>query len=170
MRFKRYFHWKYSSKKILWLHARLNNSSIMLKLNPIEYGSVKGNWPIFVTKMEDRPRNNSPGMLDCSINIHSSSTDSVSPQNSRTMSALSNYFCNGTWDSSGPLHVLTLVTDAVLLVGAVIFIISLVIVFSIVVLAVIRVYSINCYYDSKKWKLSTYIYIWTYTKIASLIV
>ena len=100
-------------------------------------------------KMEDRPRNNSPGILDCSINIHSSSTDSVSPQNSRTMSALSNYFCNGTWDSSGPLHVLTLVTDAVLLVGAVIFIISLVIVFSIVVLAVIRVYSINCYYDPK---------------------
>lgn len=100
--------------------------------------------------MEERPRNNSPETMDCSININSSSIDSVSPQNSRAVSsALSNYFCNGTWDTSGPLHILTLMTDAVLLIGAVIFIISLVIVFSIVVLAVIRVYSINCHFDSK---------------------
>ena len=99
--------------------------------------------------MEERQRNNSPEIMDCSINIHSSSISSVSPQNNGTMSsAISSYFCNGTWDT-GPFHILTLMTDAVLLIGAVIFIISLVIVFSIVVLAVIRVYSINCHFDSK---------------------
>ena len=97
--------------------------------------------------MDQERRNVSPNIGECSINIHSGS-DSSSPQRSRTMSAFTDYFCNGTWESSGPLHLLTLITDAVLLIGAVIFIISLVIVFSIVVLAVIRVYSINCYYDS----------------------
>ena len=50
--------------------------------------------------------------------------------------------------TSGPLHILNLVTDAVLIVSAAIFVISLIIVFSIVGLAVIRVYSIRCYYES----------------------
>ena len=96
--------------------------------------------------MEDQIQSASQDTGGCSVNIQR-------PREHSTPSFVPNVLCRQNCytcgsPTSGPLHILNAVTDAVLIVGAAIFVISLVIVFSIVVLAVIRVYSIRCYYES----------------------
>ena len=100
--------------------------------------------------MEEQAENVPLDSRGCVINILSPSEPN-SPHRGRNASIRSN--CSAgrrpfTHSSEGPLHILHLVTDTVLIIGAAIFIISIVIVFSIVVLAVIRVYSLKCYYDA----------------------
>ena len=96
--------------------------------------------------MEEQIQSASQDIGGCFINIQSTSEPSTPPSVPNSSCRRNSYTCGSP--ESGPLKILNLVTDAVLIIGAVIFIISLVIVFSIVGLAVIRVYSVRCYYDS----------------------
>ena len=84
----------------------------------------------------------------CSIFIYATAEPNSLPYGPNNSYRCLEY--NRTRESRGPLDILNLVTDVVLLIGAAIFIISLLIVFSIVVLAIIREYSIKCYYDSNR--------------------
>ena len=96
--------------------------------------------------MEEQIESASQDIGGCWANVQSTSEPSTPPSASIDPCRRNGYTCGSP--SRGPLHILNLVTDVVLIIGAVIFVISLVIVFSIVGLAVIRVYSIRCYYDS----------------------
>ena len=80
--------------------------------------------------MEDQIQSVVQDTGECSINIHSPSEPSTPPLVPTASCGRTCYTCGSP--SSGPLHVLNIVTDAVLIIGAAIFIISLVIVFSIV--------------------------------------
>ena len=98
--------------------------------------------------MEEQQEGIRRGNGACSISIYATTEPTALPYGPN-----SSYRCieiNGIRESRGPLDILNLVTDVVLLIGAAIFIISLLIVFSIVVLAIIREYSIKCYYDSNR--------------------
>ena len=86
------------------------------------------------------------GATDCSINIQDPTDFDFTSGLSESDSSRNRGF--GPRDCRDVLGLFVLLTDTCLFIGAIIFVISLVIVFSIVVLAVVRVYTLSCYYVS----------------------
>ena len=84
---------------------------------------------------------------DCSINIQDPTDFDFTSRLSESDSSRKRSF-DGPRDCRDVLGLFILLTDTCLFIGAIIFVISLVIVFSIVVLAVVRAYTLSCYYDS----------------------
>ena len=87
------------------------------------------------------------GTTDCSINMQYPTDLDFTSGLSESDSSRNRGF-NGPRDCRDVLGLFVLLTDTCVCIGAIIFVISLVIVFSIVALAVVRVYTLNCYYDS----------------------
>ena len=87
------------------------------------------------------------GTTDCSISIQDPTDLDFTSGLSESDSSRNRGF-DGPRECRDVLGLFVLLTDTCLCIGAIIFVISLVIVFSIVVLAVVRVYTLNCYYDS----------------------
>ena len=87
------------------------------------------------------------GTTDCSINIQDPTDFDFTSGLSESDSSRNRCY-NGPRDCRDVLGLFVLLTDTCLFIGAIIFVISLIIVFSIVVLAVVRVYTLSCYYDS----------------------
>ena len=87
------------------------------------------------------------GTTDCSISIQDP-TDLDFTSGLSESDSFRNRGFNSPRDCRDVLGLFVLLTDTCLCIGAIIFVISLVIVFSIVVLAVVRAYTLSCYYDS----------------------
>ena len=90
---------------------------------------------------------NKRSTTDCSINIQDPTDFDFTLGLSESDSSRNRGF-NGPRDCRDVLGLFVLLTDTCVCIGAIIFVISLVIDFSIVALAVVRVYTLNCYYDS----------------------
>ena len=84
---------------------------------------------------------------ECSTNIQDQADFDFTSRLSESDSSRNRSFI-GPRDCRDVLGLFILLTDTCLFIGAIIFVISLIIVFSIVVLAVVRVYTLSCYYDS----------------------
>ena len=96
---------------------------------------------------ESQADSNLRGTTDFSINIQDPTDFDFTSGLSESESSRNRGF-NGPRDCRDVLGIFVLLTDTCLCIGAIIFVISLVIVFSIVALAVVRVYTLSCYYDS----------------------